>query len=77
MQIKVKYFGMIAERLNNLEETLEFPSEDLHLKTYFNQLYPQLNDIQYTIAVDKELKTSLTPNQEVREIALLPPFAGG
>jgi molybdopterin synthase sulfur carrier subunit len=76
-RFKIKAFGMLAEKLPASE--FEFPyydnSEDLlkELKTE----YPELQDLKFSLAVDKQLiqeKQHLNGNEE---IALLPPFSGG
>jgi len=77
--IKTRYFGMIAEKLQLQEEeidfsTLAFPVE---LKSYFTSRYPQLEKSPFVIAVNQVVATELTSTENINEIVLLPPFAGG
>lgn len=77
MEVKVKYFGLIADHLKKSEEELSIPTESAKdLKAFFKQLYPTLSKLTYQIAVDQQFTNEFTSNQ-VQEIALLPPFAGG
>jgi molybdopterin converting factor small subunit len=40
-------------------------------------LYPQLENTECMIAVDRNIIQSNTPLQENTEVAVLPPFSGG
>ena len=78
MEVEVKYFGMIAEALERTHETLHIDtSSEINVKEFFQDRYPELKKMSYSIAIDQEIKTTLTIGSEVKEIALLPPFAGG
>ena len=79
MNIKVAYFGMIAEALNKTEEEIQFDisSKEIDLKLFFNSLYEQLANMNYTVAVNQEFKEKTIINNTIKEIAILPPFAGG
>ena len=77
MDLKIKYFGLLAEITQCNEEVLEFSEttisevlEVLHIK------YPSLRDKDFQVAQDLEIvsKDSIV---SATEIALLPPFSGG
>lgn len=78
MSIEVKYFGMIEELVGKSAESIDIErllNASSTSKDVFIELYPQLKGISFQIAVDKALKQKVT--NESKEIALLPPFAGG
>ncbi len=78
MEVNVKYFGMIAERLEIDEEQLTLNFEDkLDLKAFFGEKYPVIQSMKYKIAVNQEICDFLEYSSQKIEIALLPPFAGG
>jgi len=79
MELKVLYFGMIAEATNRKEETisLELGSNVNQLQNLLKDKYKNLQHLSFKVSVDKEISSSevlLNPNNE---IALLPPFSGG
>lgn len=79
MEVKVKYFGAIAEQAGIGEETLDLTtigSEVKDIKAYCIQKYNLTTDDSMQVAINQEL------NKEGKlragdEIAFLPPFAGG
>jgi len=77
MKVTLRYFGMIAEAVEKNSEVISFEeiSKQSSLRVYFNEKYPFLSDMSYQIAIDNELSEEI--NNDVKEIALLPPFAGG
>lgn len=77
MEVEVNYFGMIAEKLNKQTEKLNFPEHCSDIKSYMSDMYPTLKSMTYTVAIDQELKNEYTAGDGIREIAILPPFAGG
>lgn len=77
MKIEIKYFGMIAEVTRRSSEVLELSDMPISgVKEHLFAKYPELQKKNFRIAQDQELvseETLLTG----KEIALLPPFAGG
>lgn len=77
MNLTIKYFGLLAEITHCHEESIEFSrSTILELKEYLYQKYPDLKKKNFQVAQNQILvdgHTLLTG----KEIALLPPFAGG
>ena len=77
MNIPIKYFGLIAEITQCENETINFSKSSL--SEFLTQLYikyPGLKEKEFQVAQDQELisnETLLTG----KELALLPPFAGG
>jgi molybdopterin converting factor small subunit len=79
MKCEIRFFGMIAEKLNlqNEEINLDTDISDLQdLKKSIIAKYPSLEGMTFTIAVDGVL-TNTIRDKEIKTIAVLPPFAGG
>lgn len=79
MTVDVHYFGMISDRLERSTEQRTFDTDqpEIDLRAYFESHFPELKDMSYKIAVNQEMKETISTSDSVREIALLPPFAGG
>jgi len=79
MQIKVKYFGQIAELTDREDEIFSFESGltigDLRQRILAE--YETLNTINFRMSLNKEIVESETIISENDEIGMLPPFAGG
>ena len=73
----VKAFGMLAEKLNQQEVSLPYRSNTEELKESLFQLYPQLKEYNFSLAVDKKIVNEALQLNGREEIALLPPFSGG
>ncbi|GAA3509654.1 hypothetical protein GCM10022393_22960 [Aquimarina addita] len=79
MDIKVRYFGMIAETANCTEEILSVDKECNvdELKKILKSKYQKLQNSSFTIAIDKQIASDTNKLNSNHEIALLPPFSGG
>ena len=77
MQLKIKYFGLLAEITDCNEETFEFSKSTVSelLGELFIK-YPSLKQKDFKVAQNHEIvsNNSIITNPE---IALLPPFSGG
>lgn len=79
MNCEIRFFGMIAEKLNlqNVVINVDTDLIDLYdLKKSMKLKYPLLEGMTFTIAVDGVL-TNAIRDKEIKTIAVLPPFAGG
>jgi molybdopterin synthase sulfur carrier subunit len=76
MKADVKYYGMIAEKLNRTNEKVELV-KGMNLRAYFENKYPELTSLEYKLAINQEIKETIDEDINEVEIALLPPFAGG
>lgn len=77
--ITIKYFGAIAEQVNQEGESLSFVNENLqHLINTLSQKY-DLSTFTFSVAVNQKIiqdtQSYLLQSNDV--VALLPPFAGG
>ncbi len=76
-KITVKAFGMIAEKFGSgqIELTGISTIEELR-KALFDQ-FPELKNMKFSIAINKQLASGNASIPDGSEIALLPPFSGG
>ncbi len=77
MKINILCFGQLAEIVGKSSMTLVDISDTDALKNHLQQRFPTLEEMTFSIAVNKQLiqqNTILKPDDEV---ALLPPFSGG
>lgn len=77
MNLKIRYFGLLAEITNRSEETITFSKKTVSdlLELLFEK-YPELKEKDFQVALDLEIVSKDTLLLE-SEIALLPPFSGG
>jgi molybdopterin synthase sulfur carrier subunit len=77
MNLKIRYFGLLAEITNHSEETIVFSKSSVSdlLELLFEK-YPKLKEKDFQVAQDLEIVSMETILLE-SEIALLPPFSGG
>jgi molybdopterin synthase sulfur carrier subunit len=80
MDIKIKYFGAVADVTGKSEE--RFPLESGHislfdLKSELETIYPEIKNLHYSVAINQSMSTENTNMKANDELALLPPFAGG
>ena len=77
MNLKIRYFGLLAEITNRSEETISFSKKTVSdlLELLFEK-YPELKEKDFQVAQDLEIVGKETILLE-SEIALLPPFSGG
>ncbi len=77
MLITIKYFGQIVEATQKEEESLEFSGTLVsELMEQLYKKYASLERKDFKVAQNQEL-VSLETQVSGKEIALLPPFAGG
>lgn len=79
MKVNTLYFGMIAEKRGVTNETLELSGNATLdcLKEKAVDLIPNLDEINYAIAVNQIMKSENVDLKDGDEISFFPPFAGG
>lgn len=77
MNIRVLFFGQIADITgkDNLEISNVETSNELKLRLC--QLYPSLKEYTFSIAVNEEIVQANAALKDGDIVALLPPFSGG
>ncbi len=76
----MKYFGLVADHTKKKEEVIFFEGNSvtlLEVQTRLHKTYPELTTTVYTFAINQTLIQGDTLVNNLDEIALLPPFAGG
>lgn len=75
--ITVRAFGMIAEKIGSGQIQLTGIStiEDLQISLF--DKFPDLKNMKFSVAINKQLVSGNQSIPEGSEIALLPPFSGG
>ncbi|WP_143960910.1 MoaD/ThiS family protein [Litoribacter populi] len=76
-KITILAFGVIAEKLGDKILILPQTEDTNQLKKELVSSYPELENLKFTISVNKKLATANTAISPYDEIALLPPFSGG
>lgn len=77
MQLTIKYFGLIAEITQCEEESISFSGKFISdLVPILYDKYPNLKEKDFQVAQGQEL-VPVETEVSGKEIALLPPFAGG
>lgn len=77
MKIKIVYFGLIVDLIGVQSESIESKDISGSLAVFFEEKYPELKKLNYKIAVDGDFMDIIPNKSTTKEIALLPPFAGG
>jgi molybdopterin converting factor small subunit len=79
MKIRLRYFGMIADRLGKTSEEVEWEGSPnpIDPRAWLLQLHPVLAEMSWKVAVDQEIVDGVCLLHENSEIVVLPPFAGG
>jgi len=76
-RIRLKAFGMLAEKIGTDSLEIENPGSSEALKRQLLQQIPELQSLTFRMAVDRKLIQAETAISTGQEIALLPPFSGG
>lgn len=76
-EIKIKFFGMIAEIVNADEIMMNdiYNTDELLQKLYIQ--YPALKNMKFAISLDRQIIHQNTAVHANSELAILPPFSGG
>ncbi len=77
MKIKVLFFGMLSEITGTASMELENMENIRILQSHLWKTYPEIKDMDYRFAVNKEIINGKHELKDGDEVALLPPFAGG
>lgn len=76
-KFEVKAFGMIAEKIGTDSIQVSGIETIDELKIYLNEQFPNLKDMKFSIALDKQIIQDALEIPAGSEVALLPPFSGG
>lgn len=73
----IKAFGMLAEKLPQQEFEFPYQKNSQELLKALGKKFPVLEDLRFSLAVDKQVVQGNIILKGNEEIALLPPFSGG
>ena len=77
MEIKMRYFGLLAETLQKEEEIITTQAKKIgDLKNELLKRYPTLENKTFVLAQKNSIKAEEEKLLE-QEVALFPPFSGG
>ena len=76
MAVKIKLFGQLRQIMGSHELNTDVSDTDALVRE-INRRFPELEKLNYRIAVDKNIIETNTPIQAGQELALLPPYSGG
>ncbi|MFC2086086.1 MoaD/ThiS family protein [Bacteroidota bacterium] len=77
MDVKVLFFGVIADVVSQNEVSLSNVSDTDALKEALLHEYPEIAKYKYLLSVNHAIVTDRISLKDNDEVALLPPFAGG
>lgn len=77
MEIDIISFGKISEFIHNQSLTLQNVGDSDELKHYLEQAFPQLAEMKYVIAIDKQIVQKNIELNNKAIVAIMPPFSGG
>ncbi len=77
MKINIVTFGKLSELIKKKVLEVEPGIDVFSLKKFLAREFPQINQLDFKIAVNMELVNENYIIEENSEIVLLPPFAGG
>jgi molybdopterin synthase sulfur carrier subunit len=76
MAVKIKLYGQIKQ-VTGLSEWLSEAVDTDGLKKEISTRFPALRELNYLIAVDRNIAQTNTDIKAGQELALLPPYSGG
>lgn len=76
-RIRLKAFGMLAEKIGAISLEIENPGSSEALRRLLLEQFPALQSLTFRMAIDRKLIQAETDISAGQEIALLPPFSGG
>ena len=77
MKIDIIAFGKISEFIQNQEMDISNINNTDELKQYLEQSFPQLADMKYKLALNKDVVQTNLELTNKDTIAIMPPFSGG
>jgi molybdopterin converting factor small subunit len=75
--LKIKMFGVVAEKTGTGNLTIPFVDDTDKLFSLLLEKHPQLEGVKFAVAVNRLIVHKNTLLYQNDEIALLPPFSGG
>jgi sulfur-carrier protein len=77
MEIAIISFGKIAELITIKKLEIDNIADTDELKNYLEKNYPDLNNMKYKLAVDRQIVQENCKLKDGSVVAIMPPFSGG
>lgn len=77
MKVNVLFFGILTDIVGKTSLEIEEVENIRQLKSWLWKNYPKTKDIDFQIALNKNIVDGKFELNNGDEVALLPPFAGG
>ena len=77
MTIKVLFFGPLTDKVSTTSIEMNEINDTDSLRTTLFALYPSLNEVSFSLSVNRKFVHHNTPLHHGDEVACLPPFSGG
>lgn len=77
MKIKVLAFGQAAEIIGDANRDYPYVPDTDDLIKQLADNFPELKNLEYSLAVNKQIVRGNTRLQNEDTVAILPPFSGG
>ena len=77
MTIKVLFFGPLTDKVSEASLLLENVQDIDSLKQHLFALYPSLNEVPFSLSVNRKFVHENESLNDGDEVACLPPFSGG
>lgn len=77
MKINVLFFGILTDIIKSSSLEIEDVENIRQLKSWLWKNYPKTKDMDFQIALNKNIVDGKFELKDGDEVALLPPFAGG
>jgi len=77
MKVKVLFFGVLSEVAGNDSRHYSDVKSVNDLRLKILDEFPEIEHYNYRISVNNEIINSDRPLNDMDEVALMPPFAGG
>jgi molybdopterin synthase sulfur carrier subunit len=76
MAVKIQLYGQLKQ-VTGLSELMSEAADTDGLMNEISARFPSLENLNYIIAVDRNIVQANTTIKEGQELALLPPYSGG
>ena len=74
---EIKFYASLSEKTGKMNDWIEADwnaGDDIH--EYIKNKYPEIKHLPFSVAINRELVDTF-PHSEVKEMVIMPPFAGG
>lgn len=77
MKVNVLFFGILTDLIGANSKEVEDVENVRQLKSWLWKNYPKTKEMDFQVAINKNIIDGKVELKDGDEVALLPPFAGG